>query len=114
MTHHTDGHEQVTKEIDALKKDLEHIRRDLKSTLRSTGDYGKERLLDSREHLYSAMKGLQSDLQETLHSTYDSAKERGHEMAEMSREKIGKKPLMTVLTAFAAGAVLGLFLKWKE
>ena len=114
MTHHNDGHTEIAKEIDALKKDLEHLRRDLGGTLHSTGNYGKQRLHDGRERLHSAIKELQSDIQEKLHNTYDSAKERGHEAAELSRDKISKKPLTTVLIAFAAGAVLGLFLKWKE
>ncbi|KAF0807770.1 hypothetical protein A6D6_00767 [Alcanivorax xiamenensis] len=79
-------------ETEALKKDLEQLRRDLKALADAVKQSTQEH---AQEHLNSARE------------TFEGARQSASRQAEHLGEEIKARPFTSVLTAFGVGLLLG-------
>ncbi len=94
-------------ELKALKEDFERLRSDMGSLLRSLRGAGADKLGDAKERLKQAAERFESQAEQQFKEAYDTVRESGKKASDFSREQIEKRPLTSVLVAFAAGFLMG-------
>ena len=94
-------------ELKALKEDFERLRSDMGSLLRSLHGAGADKLGDAKERLKRAAERFESQAEQQFQAAYDTVRESGKKAADFSRDQIEKRPLTSVLVAFAAGFLIG-------
>jgi len=94
-------------ELKALKEDFERLRSDMGSLLRSLHGAGADKLSDAKERLKKAAERFESQAEQQFKEAYDTVRESGKKAADFSRDQIEKRPLTSVLVAFAAGFLIG-------
>jgi ElaB/YqjD/DUF883 family membrane-anchored ribosome-binding protein len=97
-------------ELETLKGDVAKLANDLKDVLHAAGAQGKEKLIESKERLESAIKALKGEAKEKLGEAYDSLREHSKEAVEISRKKIEERPLTAVFTALGVGLLVGILI----
>ena len=75
-------------ELETLKGDVAKLANDLKDVLHAAGTQGKEKLVQSKERLESAIRALRGEAKEKLGEAYDSLREHSKEAVELSRAGI--------------------------
>jgi ElaB/YqjD/DUF883 family membrane-anchored ribosome-binding protein len=101
---------EVSAEMEALKADVTKLSNDLRDVLHTVGTQGKEKLLENKKRLESALKTLKGQAQEKFDQTYEYLREHGGEAVAKSREQIKERPLTAVGISFGVGILLGLLL----
>ena len=101
---------EATVEMETLKSDVLKLTNDLKEVLHTVGAQGKEKLIENKKKLESALKTLKGEAKEKFDEAYESFREHGKEAVEVSRKKIEEKPLTAVVTALGVGVVLGILI----
>ena len=89
----------VSREIDAMKKDLESMRASF------------DKLFDRFEGGASEMT---EGLKDRLAEGYEKTREYTHSVAERAREKVSERPLVSVATAFGVGLLVGKIMAWRS
>jgi ElaB/YqjD/DUF883 family membrane-anchored ribosome-binding protein len=101
--------ETLSREIEDLKKDMGRLQKDLYSKLESAGTSGREKLMLYKEKMKDAIDTIKQQLSDKASGAYENIKEQSTLAMDKSRQTIGEKPLTSVLIAFCAGAVIGMF-----
>jgi ElaB/YqjD/DUF883 family membrane-anchored ribosome-binding protein len=86
----------LSKDVDAIKNDLDALRKDLASVLETIKGSAKNRAESEIEALQKRLNQIAGDVQTT-----------GRESLLAVEGQIGDKPLVSVAIAFAVGMVLG-------
>jgi ElaB/YqjD/DUF883 family membrane-anchored ribosome-binding protein len=94
-------------ELKALKEDFERLRSDMGSLLRTLHSAGADKLGNAKERLKAAAERFESQAEAQFKEAYDTVRESGKKATNFSREQIEKRPLTSVLVAFAAGFLIG-------
>jgi ElaB/YqjD/DUF883 family membrane-anchored ribosome-binding protein len=97
-------------EMETLKGDVAKLANDLKDMIHAVGAQGKEKLVENKQRLESALKTLRGEAKEKLGEAYDSLKEHSKEAVDLSRKKIEERPLTAVFTALGVGLLVGILI----
>ena len=89
----------LSKDVDAIKADLDALRKDLANVLETVKDTAKSRAESELDALQNRLNQLASD----LHAS-------GRDSLRAVESQIGEKPLVSVAVAFAVGLMLGKLL----
>ncbi|MEN6385075.1 MAG: hypothetical protein ABFD79_07730 [Phycisphaerales bacterium] len=101
--------ENLSREIEDLKKDMGRLQKDLYSKLETAGTSGREKIMMCKDKLRDAIDSLKEQLSVKANNAYENIKEQSTLAMDKGRQTIGEKPLTAVLIAFCAGAILGVF-----
>ena len=110
MTMESSNRGESAIELETLKGDVTKLANDLKDVLHAVGTQGKEKLIENKKRLESALKTLRGEAKEKLGEAYDSLHEHGKEAVELSRKKIEERPLTAVFTALGVGLLVGILI----
>ena len=86
----------LNKDVDAIKSDLDTLRKDLASVLETIKGTAKSRAESELEALQKRMNQIAADVQTS-----------GREGLRAVEGQIGEKPLVSVAVAFAVGLIIG-------
>lgn len=86
----------LNKDVDAIKTDLDALRKDLASVLETIKGSAKSRAESEIDALQKRLNAIASDVQTT-----------GRDGLRAVEGQIGDKPLVSVAVAFAVGLMLG-------
>ena len=86
----------LNKDVDAIKSDLDTLRKDLASVLETIKGTAKSRAESELEALQKRMNQIAADVQSS-----------GREGLRAVEGQIGEKPLVSVAVAFAVGLIIG-------
>jgi ElaB/YqjD/DUF883 family membrane-anchored ribosome-binding protein len=99
-----------TIELETLKGDVAKLANDLKDMIHAVGTQGKEKLVENKQRLESALRTLRGEAKEKLGEAYESLREHGQEAVDLSRKKIEERPLTAVFTALGVGLLVGILI----
>lgn len=105
----TSATENLSREIDDLRKDIGRLQKDLYSKFETSGSTGREKLTEFKGKVSQAIDSLREQLSQRASDAYDNIREQGGVALDKGRARIGEKPVTAVLIAFCAGAIIGLF-----
>lgn len=94
---------QVNNELDSLRRDVSRLRSDLAGLADALLHAGKSEAEGVGERISEAARERLSDLR----SAFDSAREMGSNAIEAIEEKVGSRPVTSLVIAFAVGLVIG-------
>jgi ElaB/YqjD/DUF883 family membrane-anchored ribosome-binding protein len=94
---------QVNEDVEALRHDVHRLREDLVRTVNSLRLRGRNTVMDTRDRMRNMMTDLQDRARERLRAGSDVLKDRGHDLVDRYRGRLQRRPLTTVLAAFAIG-----------
>ena len=86
----------LNKDVDAIKSDLDTLRKDLASVLETIKGTAKSRAESELDALQKRMNQIAADVQSS-----------GREGLRAVEGQIGEKPLVSVAVAFAVGLIIG-------
>ena len=86
----------LNKDVDAIKADLDALRKDFSSVVETLKDTAKSRAGSELDALQKRMNQLAADVQSS-----------GREGLRAVEGQIGEKPLVSVAVAFAVGLIIG-------
>jgi ElaB/YqjD/DUF883 family membrane-anchored ribosome-binding protein len=86
----------LSKDVDAIKADLDALRKDLANVVETLKGTAKSRAESEIDALQKRMNQIAADVQTT-----------GRESLRAVEGQIGEKPLVSVAVAFAVGLMLG-------
>lgn len=86
----------LNKDVDAIKSDLDALRKDLSNALETIKGSARSRAESEIDALQKRLNSIASDVQTT-----------GRESLRAVEGQIGDKPLVSVAVAFAVGLMLG-------
>jgi ElaB/YqjD/DUF883 family membrane-anchored ribosome-binding protein len=95
-------------DLEVLKGDVQKLAGDLKEVLHTVGAQSKEKLIENKKRLESALKTLKGEAQEKFDEAYECVRVHGKEAVEVSRKKIEERPLTAVFTALGVGVIIGI------
>jgi ElaB/YqjD/DUF883 family membrane-anchored ribosome-binding protein len=101
---------EATVEFETLKGDVQKLTNDLKDLLHAVGTQGKEKLVENKKRLESALKTLRGEAKEKFSEAYDCVREHGKEAVDLSRKKIEERPLTAVFAALGVGVLVGILI----
>lgn len=104
------------KELDALRKDIEQLKKDLKAAAGDGGDLMasmKDQLEEEAEKIMHRMRGTAQSLGSNVRQAADTVIDQGEQALHTVEAKITEKPLSSVLMTFGAGIALGWLLSRK-
>jgi len=97
-------------DMEVLKGDVQKLAGDLKEVLHTVGAQSKEKLIENKKRLESALKTLRGEAKEKFDEAYEYVREHGKEAVDMGRKKIEEKPLTAVFTALGVGVIIGILI----
>lgn len=97
----------ISREVEALKKDVKSLQEDLSEMINAASSYSKEKLAESRERLRVAIGDISGQVRERAAQTCDAVRQCSSEAVDRSRQTIEHRPITSVLIAFVAGTLLG-------
>jgi ElaB/YqjD/DUF883 family membrane-anchored ribosome-binding protein len=97
--------------VETLRDDMQRLTDDFREVIYSAGERGKETITEGGKRLGSALKTLGESAKNGVDNAYEQVSHQGKEAVEISRRKIALRPITSVLTALAAGLVVGLLIK---
>ena len=93
-----------------IKPLYERCAGDLRELLHNVGAESKEKLIENKKKLESALKTFRGEAKEKLDEAYECFREHGKEAVEVSRKTIEERPLTAVFTALGVGVLLGVLI----
>jgi len=109
--------QDTAKEVRALKKDIDHLKSDLRGLLGSLKDEGRGKVDDFRDRLKEAAEDMEKRMKERVKDTYedvrDNVREQTDKLFDSCRETVKKNPLTTVAVSLLAGVIIGRFFMKK-
>jgi ElaB/YqjD/DUF883 family membrane-anchored ribosome-binding protein len=106
--------ETKTREVDAIKQDIQQLRDDIGLLLGHIGTFGKEKLGDTRDKLNAAAGSLQGKAYDRLQGTTRGVSDQGRQAVDASRDSVQHRPLTYVAAAFVAGMIFASILGCKR
>jgi ElaB/YqjD/DUF883 family membrane-anchored ribosome-binding protein len=100
-----------TVSAETLRNDMRKLTYDFKDVMFSIGEHGKNKLVESKEKVGSALRSFCESSKEKLSNTGECINERCKDAVEKSRKEIETRPFAAVFTALAAGLVAGMLLR---
>jgi ElaB/YqjD/DUF883 family membrane-anchored ribosome-binding protein len=91
------------KALDALRSDVKDLREDLRSVVGALKDRAKDRVSEAREHG-----------EERLHEAADSLRKCGQKVRDRVSTSFEESPVLTLLAAVGAGAILSSLLSRRH
>ncbi|OQA04078.1 MAG: hypothetical protein BWY69_00119 [Planctomycetes bacterium ADurb.Bin401] len=101
--------ENLSQEIEDLKKDIGRLQRDFSSKLESVSASSREKIMETKERIKDAIDTLRSQVSQKATDAYENIKGHSSVALDKSRHTIGQRPVTYVMVAFLAGAMVGLF-----
>jgi len=98
--------EEITKELDSLKRDIAQLRKDISGLASAVKDVASEKVESAR----SGARGRLSETWEDVERRFTDAMGTGKEAFHTAEQKIGQHPTASVLTAFGAGFLIAKLL----
>jgi len=102
--------EQVNEDIEAVKSDVRRVREDVVGMVHSARSRSKGKTMEMGDRIRGMMSDLRGRATEQVRSRSEALKDRGYETVENWRGSIERRPLTSLLVAFAAGFVIASFL----
>lgn len=102
--------EELTKDLEELKKDMIKFRDHLGETINHVGSYSQEMMQEKRKRLQDSMRAFGGMASEKAEHVKGMAKEQAGKSVEYSRQTITHRPLTSVATSFAVGMLAALFM----
>ncbi len=102
--------EQVKEDIAAVKNDVHRVRDDVAGMLHSARSRGKDKTMEMGDRIRGMMSDLRSKATDRVRSRSEALKDRGYETMENWRGGIERRPMTSLLVAFAAGFVIASFI----
>ncbi len=106
-----------TFELENLKKEVQKLSDELKDMLHAAGTQGKEKLMEHKKRMESALRMMRGEMRDRLGDTkekldelYENCCDYSKEAVDVSRNKIVEKPLTAVLSALGIGILFGILL----
>jgi ElaB/YqjD/DUF883 family membrane-anchored ribosome-binding protein len=99
---------ESTVELETLRSDVSKLANDLKEMLHNVGSQGREKLVENKKRLESALKTLRGEAKEKFDEAYECLRESSKEAVEKSRKQIEEKPFTAVFTALGVGVIIGI------
>lgn len=98
--------EQLGREIEEFQDDIRKLQKELSNMTRATISEGREKLKETGSRLKSTVSELTSEAGHKAHNIYDAVRQQGSAALDISRSKVGQRPVTSILIAFAAGMLL--------
>lgn len=96
----------LDKELEALRADMAKLRGDVAGLADAVKDAGQRRVDGARESLAEMVTALRDEVR----GAFDVARDRSKKSVETVEHTIEEKPLLSLLTAFGVGVLLGKLL----
>lgn len=106
MAENSDASEDVQKELNQLREDLQSMRGDMSELVQSIADLGRQRASGLGDEASQQLH----DRLEQLEQTYGRAQQRGKEAYGDMERRIRERPLTSLCFALGLGVVLGTLL----
>jgi|GEM_PF-3819061 len=119
--------EAADREIAALKKEIETLKKDLKETADRSGDVLAsarskleaeaeklmENMRESAGSMGSSLRGAADAVGDNVRRATGAALDQGEQMLHQVEDSIGERPLTSVAVTFGAGFLLGWLMSRK-
>jgi len=102
--------EKVNEDIEAVKGDVHRVREDVAGMVQSAKSRSKDKTMEMGDRLRGMMSDLRSKATDQVRSGSEALKDRGYETMENWRGSIERRPITSLLVAFAAGFVIASFI----
>lgn len=103
----------LVRDVEKLKKDLSKFHDDIGATLSDVGSYSHEKVLHTCDKLKNTISEFEGIAADKCGRANEALHEKGEMLVHESRDAISKRPLTTVVAAFAAGLLTAYLLKRK-
>jgi ElaB/YqjD/DUF883 family membrane-anchored ribosome-binding protein len=104
----TTNSKTVNEDIEALKSDVRRLRDDVAGIVHSAKSRSKDTVMETGSRVREMMADLQGKAKEQFRDKSAAMKDRGHETVENWRGGIERRPLTSLVIAFAVGLVFAL------
>lgn len=101
---------RLEKDVETLKKDLEHFREHLGSALSDAGSLSHDKVLETKDRLKAAMAGFEGRAMKEIGQANEMLHDQGERALRASREMVVHRPFTTVAVSFAAGLLTAFLL----
>ncbi len=108
--------ETMDKDIQALRKDIDKLKADLKAAADTGGDLmesARGKLEAEAEKLMAGLRSAAGEVGENVRSFAGDVAGQGEEMFHRVEDHVGRHPTQSVLVSFGAGFVIGWLLSRK-
>ncbi len=102
--------EQVKEDIAAVKSDVHRVREDVAGMVHSAKSRSKGTAMEMGDRIRGMMSDLRSKATDRVRNKSEALKDRGYETVENWRGGIERRPITSLLVAFAAGFVVASFI----
>ncbi len=93
-----------------MKSDVRRVREDVAGMIQSAKSRGKGKTMEMGNRIRGMMSDLRSKATDQVRSGSEALKDRGYETMENWRGGIERRPITSLLVAFAAGFVIASFI----
>lgn len=100
----------MDEDIAAVKGDVRRVREDVAGMVQSVKSRSKDKTMEMGDRIRGMMSDVRSRAADQVHSKSEALKDRGYETMENWRGGIERRPLTSLLAAFAAGFVIAAFI----
>ncbi len=101
-----------SKEVRAIRRDLQHLKNDLHSLLNRPGNSSvKDRISEVSSQILLSTKELESLAQHKLQDAYGYVHDQGQSALTATRKEVTRRPLSSLTAAFGVGMVIGAVLR---
>lgn len=98
--------EKSDQDVQALRADIEALRNDVSAVTKSLSDLARHRAGDFKNAAWSRAEHVRDDLGEVV----DDLTGRGRRQVDRLEQEVADRPLVSLLTAFGIGLLLGKLL----